>query len=80
MSDIKNNKEVYDQAVTIEEDTSKQEPVNTETTQRNDEISSEKPGFWNVAKKICLGATIVFLLLRVIQSLLILSKSNYNFT
>jgi len=74
MSDIKNNKEVYDQAVTIEEDTSKQEPVNTETTQRNDEISSEKPGFWNVAKKICLGATIVFLLFAIISTSLLLAN------
>ena len=72
MSETKNNKEVYDQAaVTIEEDTKTSlqvEPSET-TTQQNEEISSEKPGLWNVAKKICLCATIVFLLLRVIQSL-----------
>ena len=60
MSEIKNTKEVYqEQAVPIEEPTVDQTPT--------EGISTEKPGFWNVAKKICLGATIVFLLLRVIQ-------------
>jgi len=77
MSETKNNKEVYDQAaVTIEEDTKTSlqvEPSET-TTQQNEEISSEKPGLWNVAKKICLCATIVFLLFAIISTSLLLAN------
>ena len=63
MSETK-NKEVYqNQAVPIEVPEEKQEVTNTEQ-QPTEEILTEKPSFWNVAKKICLGATIVFLLLR----------------
>ena len=64
MSETK-NKEVYDQAVPIEvpeEPSNKTEVTNTGPP--TEEISTEKLSIWNVAKKICLGATIVFLLLR----------------
>ena len=63
MSETK-NKEVYDQAVPIEvpeEPSNKTEVTNTGPP--TEEISTEKLSIWNVAKKICLGATIVFLLL-----------------
>ena len=64
MSETK-NKEVYDQAVPIEvpEEANNKTEV-TNTGQPTEEISTEKLSIWNVAKKICLGATIVFLLLR----------------
>jgi len=76
MSETK-NKEVYNnQAVPIdvpEEPSNKTEVTNTEQ-QPNEEILTEKPSFWNVAKKICLGATIVFLLFAIISTSLLLAN------
>lgn len=73
MSETK-NKEVYqNQAVPIEVPEEKQEETNTEQ-QPTEEILTEKPSFWNVAKKICLGATIVFLLFAIISTSLLLAN------
>jgi len=74
MSETK-NKEVYDQAVPIEVP---EEPNNktevTNTGQPTEEILTEKLSIWNVAKKICLGATIVFLLFAIISTSLLLAN------
>lgn len=67
MSEQKNKEEVYVQAAA-------QEEVIIDTEITSEEISTEKSSVWNVAKKIFLGASIVFLLFAIISTSLLLAN------